>query len=152
MFIRYFTHVPVALSVVEARIDQVRSSLEEWADIAYRDGEGLRANVGPHGYAKTVRLEIGIGEIRRSGIVYPVNWTATGASALFPRLSADLVLSHVGKQRTRLALEGTYDPPLGPVGRTIDRIALKNVAEATVQDWVDRVAKAVTEPLSSVEG
>ena len=154
MFVQYFTHIPVPISVVEARIDQVRGSLEDWADIAYREGEELRAEVGPgpNTHAKTVRLDIGLAEIRRAGVVYPVSWTATGASALFPRLSADLILSHVGKERTRIGLEGTYVPPLGAMGRVLDRVALKRLAEATVQDWVDRVAAAVTDPVRSTEG
>lgn len=146
MFVQYFTHVPVPLNVVETRIDDVRANLEEWADIAYRDGEELRASVGPadHSYAKEIRLQIGMAEIRRAGLTYPVTWTATHAGALFPKLSADLILTHVGRDKTKLCLEGTYDPPLGPVGRALDRVALKNVAEATIQDWVDRVAVAVS--------
>lgn len=146
MFFQYFTHVPVAVDLVQTRVDEVRANLEEWAGIAYRDGEELRANVGPvtDGYAKSVRLEIGPPEIRRAGIVYPVSWTAVGASALFPRLTAHLVLTQVAREKTKVCLEGTYEPPLGPVGRTLDRLALKNLAEATIQGWVDRVAEAVT--------
>ena len=146
MFVHYYTHVPVSLSTVEAQIDEIRAHLEDWADVAYRDGEELYARVGPSpgGYAKKVRLDIGMAEIRRSGVVYPVSWTAVGAKGLFPRLTADLVLSHVGQLRTKLSLQGTYEPPLGPLGRAIDRTVLKNVAESTVQDWVDRVAVAVT--------
>jgi hypothetical protein len=150
MFVQYFTHVPVSLDVVEARIDDIRSRLGEWADIAYREGEDLRATVGPadHAYAKQVDLEIGMAEIRRAGVVYPISWTATRAQALFPKLTADLILTHVGREKTKLALEGTYEPPLGPVGRALDRVALKNVAEATIQDWVDRVAEAVSAPIT----
>jgi hypothetical protein len=149
MFVHYFTHVPVELGLVQSRIDAVRSSLEEWAGVAYREGEELHARVGPAEltYAKEVRLGIGPGEVRPAGIVYPVTWTAVGAEVLFPRLDADLILTHLGWGRTKLTLEGNYAPPMGPVGRVIDRIILKNIAESTVQDWVDRVAMAVrTEP------
>lgn len=152
MFVQYYTHVPTSLSTVEARIDDVRDHLEEWAGVAYRDGEELHATVGPSpgGYAKKVRLDIGPPEIRFSGVVYPVSWTAIGAKSLFPQLTADLILSHVGKDRTKLFLQGTYEPPLGMVGRAVDRTLLRNVAESTVQDWVDRVANAVssTTPVS----
>jgi len=146
VFVQYFTHVPVDLGTVETRLDGIRSSLEEWAGVAYRDGEELRAKVGPgaNGYAKTVRLDIGLPEIRPAGLVYPVTWTATGAEALFPKLSADLILAHIGSHKTKLSLQGTYQPPLGPLGKAADRILLRNVAEATVQDWVDRVAAAVS--------
>lgn len=148
MFVQYYTHVPVALSVVESRIDEVRSHLEDWAGVAYRDGEDLFATVGPGsaGYAKRVRLEIGIAEIRRSGVHYPVTWTAAGAKGLFPKLTADLVLSHVGQEKTKLVLQGTYEPPLGAIGRAVDRALLRKIAESTVQDWVDRVAVAVSSP------
>ena len=146
MFVRYYTHVPVSLSDVEARIDHVRASLDDWADAAYRDGEELCARVGPGigGYARKVRLSIGLAEIRRAGVVYPIAWTAVGGEFLFPRLTADLVLSHVGSGRTKLTLEGTYEPPLGVVGRAVDRVLLRNVAEATIQNWVDRLAEAVS--------
>ena len=148
MFLQYYTHVPVSLSTVESRIEDVRSHLEEWAGVAYRQGEELYATVGPGaaGCAKRVRLDIAGPEIRKSGVVYPVSWTAVGAKGLFPRLSADLVLSHIGKERTKLSLQGTYEPPLGMVGRAVDRTLLRNVAESTIQDWVDRVAVAVSSP------
>jgi hypothetical protein len=146
MFVQYYTHVPVSMSTVEARIEEVRAHFEDWAGVAYRDGEELHATVGPGagGYAKKVRLEIGLAEIRRSGVVYPIQWTAVGAKGLFPRLTADLILSHVGEEKTKLSLQGTYEPPLGMVGRAVDRTLLRNVAESTVQDWVDRVAAAVS--------
>jgi hypothetical protein len=71
MFVQYYTHVPVSMSTVEARIEEVRAHLEDWAGVAYRDGEELRATVGPGegGYAKSVRLDIGGPEVRMSGVV-----------------------------------------------------------------------------------
>jgi hypothetical protein len=133
------------MSVVERRIDELRSSLDDWAGFAYREGEELRARVGPSvdGFAKEVRLEIGTPEIHRTGLHYPVTWTAVGARALFPRLNGSLTLSHVGPDKTKVGLEATYDPPLGPVGRAVDRIVLGRFADATVQNWVDRLAESV---------
>lgn len=145
MFVHYFTHVPVGLAEVEKRLDEVRADLAEWADIAYREGEELRSRVGPvEGLAKSVSLEIGVAEIHRSGLVYPIRWTAAGAGALFPELNADLALSQLGSSMTSLSLDGTYEPPGGVVGRVADRIVLGRVAEATVRNWVDRLAEAVS--------
>lgn len=146
MFVQYYTHVDVSMSLVESRLDEARDHLEEWAGVAYRDGEQLYAKVGPssEGYAKKVRLSIGLAEIRRAGVVYPVSWTAVGGHRLFPKLTAELIVSHVGRDRSKIALQGTYDPPLGVIGRVVDRTLLKNVAESTIQDWVDRVATAVS--------
>jgi hypothetical protein len=154
MFVRYFTHVPAGLAVVQQRIEEVRSFLAEWAGVAYRDGEELRARVGPEPsrFAKEVDLIIGPPEVRKAGLVFPVRWSAAGAEALFPKLEASLILTHLGREMTSLSLEGTYQPPLGPLGRAVDRVALRKFAEATVKDWVDRVAEAVAVVPSSPDG
>ncbi len=146
MFVRYYTHVPVGIGLVQEQVGQMRTTLEDWADVAYREGEALHARVGPvgHRYAKEVALEIGPAEVRKAGVVYPVRWSAVGAETLFPKLVANLILTHLGPERTTLSLEGTYEPPLGPIGRVVDRVLLRNLAEATVKNWVDRVAEAVS--------
>ena len=145
MFVRYFTHVPAGLGVIQARIEAVRSHFAEWAGVAYRDGEELRARVGPEPsrFAKEVDLVIGPAEVRNAGVVFPVQWSAAGAEMLFPKLVANLILTHLGTDMTSLSLEGTYQPPLGPLGRAVDRVALRKFAEATVKDWIDRIAETV---------
>ncbi len=145
MFVRYATTVPLGLGEVERRIDGLRSEFETWADVAYREGEKLKAKVGPAGgVAKSVTLHVGPAEIQRRGVVYPVRWMANGAGALFPDLNAELTLSNLGPDETTLSLDGTYDPPLGALGRMIDRAVMGRVAEATVRQWVDRVAEAIS--------
>ena len=145
MFVRYFTLVPLHLGVVQQRLGGLRQALEGWAGVAYREGEELRAKVGPSvgGYAKEVRLVIGVAEIHRTGLVYPISWTATGAQSLFPKLTGDLVLSHVGPDQTKLSLEANYQPPMGPLGRVVDRVVLGRFAESTVKNWVDQLAEAL---------
>lgn len=141
MFVEYATEVTAPLGVVENNLERVRASLEQWADIAYRDGEQLTARVGPtENIAHRVELAIGIAGIQRSGLVYPIAWKASGATVLFPVLDADLVLTKLGADRTRITLRGTYKPPLGVVGRLADRAILGRIAEATVRNWVDRLA------------
>lgn len=145
MFVEYSTRVDAGLSQVEKSLDRIRADLEEFADIAYREGEQLRARVGPSAaIAREVKLDIGLAEIHRSGLVYPVKWTASGAGLLFPELSADLILSQAGSAVTNLTLRGTYQPPLGPVGRLADRVVLGRVADATIADWMERLAEALS--------
>lgn len=145
MFVEYSNQVEASLSQVEKSLDRVRANLEEWADIAYREGEQLRARVGPSAsIAREVKLEIGLAEIHRTGLVYPVRWTASGAGLLFPELDADLILSKAGSDVTYLTLRGTYQPPLGPIGRLADRAVLGRVADATVADWMERLAAALS--------
>ena len=40
-------------------------------------------------------------------------------------------------------MSARYVPPFGTVGRVIDRAALSRVAEATLKDFLDRVAEAI---------
>jgi hypothetical protein len=61
-------------------------------------------------------------------------------------------LGTLGKDRTQLAISGRYDPPLGTVGRTIDHIALHRVAEATIKDFLDRVAAVLEAAAPSPNG
>lgn len=145
MFVQYVTEVESGLGDVEKSLDRVRANLAEWADIAYRDGEKLTARVGPSDkVARKVELEIGVAEIHRTGLVYPIRWTATGATVLFPELNADLILTKRGTNRTTLTLKGNYQPPLGAIGRFADRAGLGHVAEATVRGWMDRLAEALS--------
>jgi hypothetical protein len=145
MFVHYFTDVPVPMADVERHLDQLRSHIGSWADVAYREGEELRTRVGPTdgAFAKEVRMELGIAQIHRTGLVYPISWSATGAQVLFPRLNADLLISHVGSNQTKISLEGTYEPPLGSLGKVVDRVMLRKVADSTVKAWVDRLADAL---------
>ncbi|MGA7228758.1 MAG: hypothetical protein WBZ40_13520 [Acidimicrobiia bacterium] len=155
MFVHYHTEVPIPMSLVERGLDNLRGDLESWADVAYRHGEDLRARVGPgeDGLAKEVRLDLGTAEIHRSGLIYPLKWSATGARGLFPKMDADLILSHAGKEKTKISFEGTYEPPLGAVGQVVDRIVLRRVAESTVKTWVDALARSLVDgkPISPAE-
>ncbi|HEY7468955.1 MAG TPA: hypothetical protein VIC07_05430 [Acidimicrobiia bacterium] len=146
MFVSYFTYVPLPVGEVEKRLDDLRSELDSWAGIAYRNGEELRSRVGPGSgsLAKEVALQLGTSEVHRAGVVFPMSWSATGAGVLFPKLEADLTLSPVGAGQTSISLEGTYEPPLGSLGRMVDRVLLRRVAESTVKAWVDRLADAIS--------
>ncbi len=52
-------------------------------------------------------------------------------------------MASLGAQLTQLSLNGRYQPPLGLVGRTIDKALLSRVAEATIKDFIDRLASAI---------
>lgn len=144
MFVEHSIEVDVGLATVEKSLDAVRGNLAEWADVAYRNGEDLRAKVGSGPLAKEVDLVIGIAEIHSFGLVYPIHWTATEAHLLFPVLRADLVLTKHGVNKTRLTLRGTYEPPLGVMGRIADRAGLGRIAHSTIKSWLERLADEIT--------
>ena len=91
--------------------------------------------------AKMVELEMKDRSAGPDQVVLAVSWTATGATALFPRMEADLTMRPLGPDLTQLSFEGSYEPPLGVPGAVLDRWVLHRVAEASVKNFVDRVAQ-----------
>jgi hypothetical protein len=106
------------------------------ADVGFRLGDERRVDK---------QVEVAVGEPYRmpGKTLLPITWTATGGEGLFPSLEGDLELAALGEHRTQLSLSARYKPPLGPVGRALDRALLHRVAEATVKDFVDRVVEAI---------
>src|SRR5262249_33325982 len=97
---------------------------------------------GPAGARIDKQVELEFGEpIRVPGkTVLPMAWRPARLEALFPRLDADIEVGELGPERTQLSISARYTPPLGAVGRALDRALLHRVAEATVRDFLDRVA------------
>lgn len=152
VFVRYFVEIPAAFQEVE---EALLRSPDRWipriAHDANERGGGLLAEVGFRLPARRVmkEVEIELGEPLRlvSKTLLPLSWRATRLQGLFPVLEGDLEVAALGSSRTQLALSARYQPPLGTVGRAADRALLHRVAEATVKDFVDRVARAIEAPL-----
>ena len=146
MFIYYFVHLNRSFDEARGRLLEVLSGLDGMAAAAYREGEEIRARIGvveSPAVAKTVRLEVGEPVGEDGTMLLPVVWEATGTPGLFPRMEAEVVLAALGPALTQLSLRGSYRPPLGPIGRVLDRALLHRVAEASVKGFVDRIARAL---------
>lgn len=144
MFVRYYTHLDRSFSDLAPVFSAQNLPLAERASDAYRDAEGLTAtiSVGSRGaLAKTIELEIKDRYAGPDQVVLAMSWTATGATALFPRMEADLKIEPLGPALTQLSFEGSYQPPLGAPGAAMDRWALHRVAEASVKNLVDLIAQ-----------
>lgn len=149
MFIRYFLDLPVPFESLEAALV---SEPETWLPGLARDaesrGERLLAEVGfavDDAHRLDKRVEIGFGEPHRipTKTILPMTWHATGVEGLFPSLEADLEVASLGPNRTQLSISARYRPPMGALGRALDRALLHRVAEATAKDFLDRVGEAV---------
>jgi hypothetical protein len=81
-----------------------------------------------------------------------MTWEATGPEGLLPTLEGDLEVASLGPNRTQLSISAMYTPPMGAFGRALDRGLLHRVAEATVKDFLDRVAAAMPHPDPAVPG
>lgn len=113
---------------------------------ANHHGDALLAEVGfgdDVRMARRVAIEFREPVRMPSKTVIPLHWTATGATGLFPALEADLEIAPLGPARTQLAMSARYVPPLGAIGRAIDRAVLFRVAEATLKDFLDRVGETL---------
>jgi hypothetical protein len=147
MFARYFVELPIDAGEAE---DVLTRSPEAWlpgiAGTANERGEQLLAEVG-FGDERRVQKEVEIGfgaPIRmRTRTILPMRWAAAGSRGLFPALDADLEIASLGAHQTQLSMSARYVPPLGKVGRMIDRAVLHRVAEATLKDFLDRVGQAM---------
>jgi hypothetical protein len=157
MFLRYYVELDLPAEQARAALLASPSTwLPTLADGAVERAEPLLAEVGvgPGGLrlAKRVAVRLGNPVQFPSKLSLPMTWEPGGR--LLPRLEGELELGTLGRTRTQLAISGRYDPPLGTVGRTVDRLALHRVAEATIKDFLDRVAAMLTamavEPADSI--
>jgi hypothetical protein len=147
MFARYFVELPISPEEVERALSRdPRVWLPGLAERANHRGDQLLAEVG---FGDVVRIKrtvvVELGQSVRSGskIVFPLRWSASGGTGLFPSLDADLEVAPLRPGRTQLAMSARYVPPFGAVGWVIDRAVLSRVAEATLKDFLDRVADTI---------
>ena len=94
---------------------------------AYAEGEQLSVRVasslGPIRVSKRVWAELGEMSVKPDRVTQPLRWRAAGATGLFPAMVADLEFAPMGTAMTAISFMGRYVPPLGPLGREVDRDA-----------------------------
>lgn len=145
MFARYFVEIDMdPVGIEAALLDDPQAWLPGLASEANQRGDDLLAEVG---FGEKVRVRrrvrIDLGEPFRAATktVVPLRWSALDAAGLFPELDADLEIAPLAPGRCQLAMSARYVPPLGAMGRALDRAVLFRVAEATLKDFLDRVAE-----------
>lgn len=142
----YYTEVDRPFDKVEEVVLRLVHRFGDWSTEAYRDGEALRLKMVVGGIAtvaKSVTMTPGAPDRQPGAARIPLRWEATGSASLFPTMDADLTLVALGDDRTKIALQGNYRPPLGPVGTTLDRFVLHHLAESSVKHFVDKIVDAV---------
>jgi len=151
MFVRDEVPVDVGFDVARDRLAKLDSWFLTASDHAYGEGIAGLARIGPRGPVPGISR---LAEIRfqslaahdgRAGLA--LRWEVRGSGGrLFPVLDADLTLAPAGENKASLALAGTYRPPLGSLGAELDRMLLHRVAEATIRNFLERVAQALARP------
>jgi hypothetical protein len=145
MLIQDFVQVRAPYAAVSGRLLEPSPPwLSDGANAAYAEGErlflSLRAGRGEIIVGKLVQIHLGAAYPRGDGLVVPLSWWATGAQRLFPTLDADLEIMPLGPEQVMLTLMGRYEPPLGSLGRGLDRLVLHRIAEACVRSFLHRIA------------
>jgi hypothetical protein len=145
MLLHDFAYVSVSAERVCNRIlDEDGVWIAGLAAAAMSEGDGHRLRVGPVGavplLGTTVKVHVGDPLKRDEVTVVPLTWKATTAPGLFPVMSADLEIAPVGTDLTQLTLRGRYTPPLGAVGRRLDRLLMHRIAEASVRAFLEQLA------------
>ena len=145
MLIQDFVQINAPYATVRDRLfGRTPGWLADHASAAYAEGERLfvtvTATAGGVPVGKRVHIDLGAPYERGDGSVVPLSWWATGAQRLFPTLEADLEIMPLGPDQVMLTLMGRYEPPLGAVGRGLDRLVLHRIAEASVRSFLHRTA------------
>jgi carbon monoxide dehydrogenase subunit G len=90
---------------------------------------------------KGVTVEVGTPMKAGDWTNVPITWKATGPKALFPVMNGRIELVPSGTSETRLTVSGMYEPPLGKLGAQLDQALMHNVAEGTVRELAEAIAK-----------
>lgn len=141
-----------------------------YADVAYDDAIALLADDPEdvlqsatdasvdHGDEVVARLELDVAgfEVGRDVVVHlgafdpieqlrgvlPLRWEAAEGQVLFPTVDATLEIAAMSLHppMTQVTLAGHYRPPMGAIGRALDRVAHR-AAEAVIHRFVRDVAE-----------
>jgi hypothetical protein len=144
MFVGDEVRLDVSFAAARERLARLGPALSGASEDAY--GLAL-TRVGVAGVSKLVRVQVS--ELSWSDLSagLALRWEATGpGGGLFPVLDADLKLAPDGEGGTVLTMAGSYRPPFGPLGETLDRAILRRVAAATIRSFVTEVAAQITGP------
>ena len=80
-----------------------------------------------------------------------LTWRGKRAPAWFPVMAAELAIFPLSPTETQLALSGTYQPPLGLVGDAIDAVAMKKIAQESVDTFVREIASYLRRTLPAAQ-
>lgn len=148
VFIRYYLELQLPFDEVErALLSDPASWLPGMATEAEDQGERLLVEVGfevgdDRRIDREVQIEVGEPvSVPSTTTTLPITWRAKHGARAFPQLDADIEIAALGARRTQLSMSARYRPPLGIIGRTLDRALMHRIAEATVKDFLDRVGE-----------
>ena len=76
----------------------------------------------------------------------PLRWRPTWPAAAYPSFDGELELTRLSDGSAELWLLGRYQPPLGAVGRALDRAFLHAVANDAIRQVLEAMASRLQHP------
>jgi hypothetical protein len=126
--------------------ERARGTLQRATSSAVQRGEALvaRMQAGAAGITMGVNVRVQVKDVcEEQGIgglppatTFEIEWQAEQMPALFPSMTAEVSVTPLLSDETQVLLKGEYRPPLGPVGRAADAVALHRIAEASVHHFL----------------
>ena len=77
-----------------------------------------------------------------------LEWEAATMPRLFPLMKAELSIYPLTSTETQLDFSGIYEPPFGAVGKTMNAIVGRRIAEVSVHRFVSDVAAYLRQVLA----
>ena len=151
MFVRYYVNIDRPIhDCQEALLSHPERWLPNLVSAAQEPAAEILARVGFSVFTvdmrKQVAIKVGEPVALRDWLHLPIRWEARPAADLFPTFDGEIQLVPIDPGVTKLAVAGTYDAPLGDVGRTVDNLVLHTAAEATIKDFAESVARRIGPP------
>jgi len=77
-----------------------------------------------------------------------LEWEAATMPRLFPLMKGELAVYPLTSTETQLDFSGVYEPPFGPVGKTMNAVVGHRIAEVSVHRFVSDVAGYLRQALT----
>jgi len=155
--VRFYDYVNRPYDRVSAALKQdplsvFRSATKAAAARAQSVAVELHVDIGGVGVKSDINVSVTGIEEKTDATLGPttrlaLEWEAATTPRLFPLMRGQLVAYALTRTETQLDFSGTYEPPLGVVGITLDAIAGHRIAEASVHRFVDDVAAYLRQTL-----
>lgn len=146
MLLHDLTHIDVPITTARERI--LGPDGNGWMTLVSRadggvDGVG-RIRLGVRGdrslLTKTLQIQLGPPVARAADVIVEFKASPVSLQSLFPRVIGAIELNPAGASGTLLTVYGRYRPPLGVVGRIVDRSLAQRVAQGALHRLLQEVA------------
>jgi hypothetical protein len=130
-----------AIRFVRAGLEDVASALPA----VIRDAPSMELSVDDHrGVALRVAVKPALGVASADGgaICWPLSWAPVGHTHLLPAFTGSIEALDLGGD-TRLALRGTYEPPMGILGAVADKLKLHELAGESIDAFMRALGRAI---------